>query len=79
MPGRPPAPIDLGQLHSLGQLHCTVEETAAFFGCAKRTLLRYLDKPEYREAWEAGRQKGKAGPRRLQWPHANGSGCPPCR
>jgi hypothetical protein len=74
MAGKPPAKIDIEQLEKVAQLMCTIEEAAAFFGCCKRTLLRYLDKPEYREAWERGANRGKMSLRRLQWKHANGTG-----
>ena len=78
MPGKPACAIDVNQLEKLAALHCTIDEAAAFFGCSKRTMLRYLDEtsrdPMYREAWERGRQNGKSSLRRLQWKHANGTG-----
>jgi hypothetical protein len=78
MPGKPACAIDVAQLEKLAALHCTIDEAAAFFGCCKRTMLRYLDEtsrdPIYREAWERGRQNGKSSLRRLQRKHANGSG-----
>jgi hypothetical protein len=78
MPGKPACAIDVNQLEKLAALHCTIDEAAAFFGCCKRTMLRYLDEtardPIYREAWERGRQNGKSSLRRLQWKHANGTG-----
>ena len=69
-----PHPIDISDLNKLAQLHCTIEEAAAFFGCTKLTIKRRLRKPEYREAWDRGREYGKHSLRRLQWKHANGSG-----
>ena len=78
MPGKPACAIDVTQLEKLAALHCTIDEAAAFFGCSKRTMLRYLDEtsrdPMYRQAWERGRQNGKSSLRRLQWKHANGTG-----
>src|SRR5688572_15231629 len=78
MGGKPPAQINVAELEKLARLHCTIDEAAAFFGCCKRTLLRYLDEeardPVYREAWERGRQHGKASLRRLQWQKANEKG-----
>lgn len=76
--GKPPAEIDIKQLETLAQMHCTVQEAAAVFKCSIRTLWRYLDPeardPSYREAWERGQHAGKASLRRLQWKHANGTG-----
>ena len=78
MPGKPACAIDVTQLEKLAALHCTIDEAAAFFGCCKRTMLRYLDETArdsmYREAWERGRQNGKSSLRRLQWKHANETG-----
>lgn len=78
MAGKPPAEIDLKQLEGIAKFHCTIDEAAVFFGCSKRTMLRYLDEenrdPAYREAWERGRTNGKLSLRRLQWQHASGTG-----
>lgn len=76
MAGKPKSEIDIAQLEKLAALHCTIEEAAAFFKCAKRTLLRYLEKEDYRAAWERGQATGKLSLRRLQWRHANGAGAP---
>lgn len=78
MAGKPKAKINIDELERLARLHCTIEEAAAFFKCAKRTLLRYLDPKNkdasYREAWERGQHAGKLSLRRLQWRHASGNG-----
>lgn len=72
--GRPKTEIDPIALERLAQIHCTIDEAAAVLGCSKRTLIRHLKEPANRERWDAGREKGKASLRRLQWQHANGSG-----
>ena len=68
--GRPKAAVDIGQLEKLAGLACTIEEAASFFGLSKRTFLRRLEEPEYKRAWEDGRNKGNVSLRRLQWARA---------
>jgi hypothetical protein len=72
-PGVPRVPIsnsiDLGKLRASANSTPRSRKPAAFFGCAKRALLRHLDKPDYRDAWEAGRPRGKASLRRLSEKH----------
>lgn len=72
--GRPEARIDTRQLEKLAMLACTVEEAAAFLGVSKRTLLRRLEEPDCKGAWEVGRNKGNVSLRRLQLKHAQGTG-----
>jgi hypothetical protein len=72
--GRPKTEIDPVQLERLAQIHCTIDEAAAVLGCSKSTIIRYLKEPGNQERWDAGREKGRASLRRLQWQHANGTG-----
>lgn len=70
--GRPAFVFDLGVLANAASIGCTVEEIASVMGCAPSTLyLRVKDTPEIQEAIEAGRAKGRATLRRLQWQGAN--------
>lgn len=73
-PGRPEAKVDLVQLTKLAMLACTIEEAAGFLNISKRTLLRHLEEPDCKAAWERGLQKGNVSLRRLQWKHANSAG-----
>ena len=71
--------LDVDQLERIAQLHCTIAEAATMLGCSERSLKHLLSpskntKPQYREAWERGKQSGKMSLRRLQWAHANGKG-----
>jgi len=70
--GRPASAIDIDQLEKLAGLACTIEEAAAFIGVSKRTLLRRLEDPKYRRAWEDGLLKGNVSLRRKLWALAHG-------
>jgi hypothetical protein len=70
--GRPPVEIDLEKLAALGAIHCTHEEIASLFNCTRRTILNRLKRPEFLEAYENGKLRGKMNLRRLQWRHAQG-------
>ncbi len=74
MRGKKAAEIDLVKLERLAALPCTIEEAGVVFGCTKRTMLRYLEKQEYRDAWDRGQNTFRLSLRRLQWRHAQGSG-----
>lgn len=65
--GRPRAKIDIEDLEKLAALQCTVEELAAFFRVSKPTMISRLKEDEYREAWERGKEGGKASLRRHQF------------
>lgn len=71
--GRPEVEIDLKELRKLAQLHCTEDEIAAFFECSKRTVIRKLQEPLYREAYDLGKAMGKLNLRRRQVQIANGN------
>jgi hypothetical protein len=75
--GKKPIAITVEQFERLCELHITRDEAAAFFRCDVRTIDRYLQMPEYREAWERGQANGKLSLRRQQWETAqlpNGRG-----
>ena len=65
--GRPASAVDIEQLEKLAGLACTIEEAAAFLGVSKRTLLRRLEDPKYKRAWDEGLLKGNVSLRRKQW------------
>lgn len=62
--------IDEGILRGLAQIQCTIVEAAAVLKVTKRTLLRRLEEPKFKDAWEQGQAEGRASLRRLQWRHA---------
>jgi hypothetical protein len=72
--GKPAIPVTAEELERLGRLNCTLAEAASFFKCSKRTVQRYLEQPELKEAWAQGRRFGRLSLRRIQWRHANGTG-----
>lgn len=51
-----PAPIEISidSLRNLRQIAVTEEEAAAFFRVSRRTIIRRLKIPEYRQAWDDG-------------------------
>jgi hypothetical protein len=65
--GRPKSAVDIEQLEKLAGLACTIEEAAAFLGISKRTLLRRLEDPRFKQVWEDGLLKGNVSLRRRQW------------
>lgn len=65
--GRPKSAVDIEQLEKLAGLACTIDEAAAFLGISKRTLLRRLEEPSFKQAWEEGLLKGNVSLRRRQW------------
>lgn len=65
--GRPKSAVDIEQLEKLAGLACTIDEAAAFLGVSKRTLLRRLEDPKFKQAWEEGLLKGNVSLRRRQW------------
>lgn len=69
--GRPESSVDADTLERLAGLDCTVEEAAAVLRVSKRTLLRRLEIPKYRRAWDEGRLKANVSLRRRQWAVAN--------
>ena len=51
-------PIDVDQLCKLAALDCTQSEAAAFFDVSTTTLESRLKEPEYRAAWDRGKELG---------------------
>lgn len=71
-PGRPLALVLderlLRQIQSLGEMQCTINETAGALGVSHVTLLSFFSRhPEARAAFDTGREYGKASVRRAQY------------
>ena len=64
--GRRAVHIDLVQLEKLCSLQCTDEELAAWFGMSPTTIARRRRNPEFAEAIERGRARGRISVRRAQ-------------
>ena len=64
--GRKPVPIDLTELEKLCSLHCTDEELADWFGVSTRTIENRRKRPEFAQAMQRGRSKGRISVRRAQ-------------
>ena len=64
--GRKPVQIDLIELEKLSSLHCTNEELADWFGVSIRTIETRRKRPEFAEAMQRGRSKGRISVRRAQ-------------
>jgi hypothetical protein len=70
--GRKLIEIDPEQLEKLCVLHCTDEEIPAYFQCTPRTIENRRKQPDFREAMERGRAKGRISLRRVQMKLAEG-------
>jgi hypothetical protein len=64
--GRKPAPIDLTELEKLCALQCTDQEIADWFGVSTRTIETRRKRPEFSQAMQRGRSKGRISVRRAQ-------------
>jgi hypothetical protein len=64
--GRKPVQIDLTELEKLCSLHCTDEELADWFGVSTRTIENRRKRPEFAQAMQRGRSKGRISVRRAQ-------------
>jgi hypothetical protein len=64
--GRKPVHIDLTELEKLSSLHCTDAEIADWFGVSTRTIETRRKQPEYAQAMQRGRSKGRISVRRAQ-------------
>ena len=64
--GRRAVHIDLMQLEKLAALQCTDQELAAWFGVSPYTIAKRRKKPEFAEAIERGRVRGRVSVRRAQ-------------
>lgn len=65
--GRPRKEIDLALVSQLAAIQCTDEEIAAAVGVCLETLIRRKKEPEFLEALEGGKAKGRISLRRTQW------------
>jgi hypothetical protein len=64
--GRKPAPIDLTELEKLSALQCTDEEIAGWFGVSTRTIENRRKRPDFAQAMQRGRTRGRISVRRAQ-------------
>ena len=64
--GRKPVHIDLLELEKLSGLHCTDADIAGWFGVSTRTIESRRKKPEFADAMQRGRAKGRISVRRAQ-------------
>lgn len=67
--GRKPL-LDLAAVENIAALQCTIEELAAALKVSKRTIYRYAESEEFREAIERGKSKGLLSLRRAQYQFA---------
>src|SRR4051812_21663909 len=75
--GRPVIQIDMDLVEDLAALNCTDAEIAATLRVSLDTIIRRKkDTPEFLEALEAGRSRGRMSLRRLQWQSALGGSVP---
>ena len=61
---RPKAEIDLAELEKLYGMQCTDEEVAAFLGVSTRTIERRRQSPQFNDAIERAKAKGRISIRR---------------
>jgi hypothetical protein len=64
--GRKPVQIDLTELEKLSALQCTDEEIAGWFGVSTRTIENRRKRPDFAQAMQRGRTKGRISVRRAQ-------------
>jgi hypothetical protein len=64
--GRKTISIDLGELEKLCALQCTHAELAAWFNVSTRTIEARRKQPQFFEAMERGKAKGRISVRRAQ-------------
>lgn len=64
--GRKPVQIDLTELEKLCALQCTDEDIADWFGVSTRTVETRRKRPEFAQAMQRGRSKGRISVRRAQ-------------
>ncbi len=64
--GRKAIPIDLIELEKLCSMYCTDEDIAGFFNVSVRTIESRRKKPDFTEAMNRGRAKGRISLRRAQ-------------
>ena len=64
--GRKSVQIDMGELEKLCALQCTHAELAAWFNVSSRTIEARRKQPQFFEAMERGKAKGRISVRRAQ-------------
>ena len=70
---KPRVNINLEEMEKLLAMQATDAEIAAFFGCTKQAIsARKKSDLKFKEAYQRGRDKGKASLRRLMWQKAQG-------
>jgi len=71
--GRPPVDMNLADLEKLLSMQATDKEIADWFGVTKQAIsARKKNDPRFKDAYQRGRNKGKASLRRLMWEKAQG-------
>lgn len=69
--GRKTVAINLEDVEKLAALQCTEAEIASFLGISLRTLERRKSQPDFIEAMERGKARGRVSLRRNLWSLAN--------
>ena len=69
--GRKPVNIDLEQVEKLAAIQCTEAEIASVLGVSIRTIERRKQQPDFAEAMERGKARGRVSLRRNLWSLAN--------
>lgn len=61
-------PETLAQVHALGKIQCTTKEAAAVLSVTEKTFIVFLQRfKKAQEAFENGKEAGRASLRRQQW------------
>jgi hypothetical protein len=69
--GRKPVNIDLEQVEKLAAIQCTEAEIASVIGVSIRTIERRKQQPDFADAMERGKARGRVSLRRNLWSLAN--------
>src|ERR1700689_1662809 len=69
--GRKPVNIDLEQVEKLAAIQCTEAEIASGLGVGVRTIERRKQQPDFAEAMDRGKARGRVSLRRNLWSLAN--------
>jgi len=64
--------IDIQLLEDLCAMQCTDDELAAVFKCTSTTINNRKRNPDFKEAYQRGKLRGKVSLRRLMWRKAQG-------
>lgn len=74
--GRPPIQLNMELVEALAAIQCTDEEIAATLHVSVDTITRRKQDPEFCTALQAGKARGRASLRRLQWAAAKNGNIP---